>query len=42
MLVEVKMLLDEVLQVVAMYVLPLPSGVAELFLPPSFCNVWSI
>ena len=27
MLVKVEMLLDEVLQVVAMYVLPLPSGV---------------
>ena len=30
MLVEVEMLLDDVLQVVGKYVLPLPSGVAEL------------
>ena len=28
--VEVEMLLDEVLQVVAKYILPLPTGIAEL------------
>ena len=36
MIVEVEMLLDEVLQVVAKYILPLPSGVAELSLPLTF------
>ena len=35
-------LLDEVLQVVAKYILPLPSGVPELSLPLTFCNVCSI